>query len=91
MAKRLTLYIFIGLALGLLVGWAINAAMADGTVATQERLATIAGHFSVVSTLFLRLIKMIIAPLVFATLVSGIIHMADTSALGRIGGRALAW
>lgn len=91
MAKRLTLFIFIGLALGLLVGWVINAALADGTAAGQAQLATVAGYFSVVSNLFLRLIKMIIAPLVFATLVSGIVHMADTSALGRIGGRALAW
>jgi Na+/H+-dicarboxylate symporter len=91
MAKRLTLYIFVGLALGLLVGWAINAALADGTAAGQVELATIASYFSVVSNLFLRLIKMIIAPLVFATLVSGIVHMADTSALGRIGGRALGW
>lgn len=91
MAKRLTLYIFIGLALGLLVGWAVNVAIADGTEAGQSQLAAVAGYFSVVSNLFLRLIKMIIAPLVFATLVSGIVHMADTSALGRIGARSLAW
>ncbi|MGN6122957.1 MAG: dicarboxylate/amino acid:cation symporter, partial [Sphingomonas oligoaromativorans] len=41
--------------------------------------------------LFLRLIKMIIAPLVFSTLVVGIAHMGDTSALGRIGARTLGW
>jgi Na+/H+-dicarboxylate symporter len=34
---------------------------------------------------------MIIAPLVFATLVAGIAHMGDSAALGRIGGRAIAW
>ncbi|MFW1373628.1 cation:dicarboxylate symporter family transporter, partial [Vibrio parahaemolyticus] len=37
------------------------------------------------------LIKMIIAPLILATLVTGIASMGDSSALGRIGGRALGW
>ena len=34
---------------------------------------------------------MIIAPLVFATVVSGIAGMGDAKAVGRIGGKALAW
>lgn len=41
--------------------------------------------------LFLRLIKMIVAPLVFASLVTGIAHMGDTRALGRIAVRTLGW
>jgi Na+/H+-dicarboxylate symporter len=44
-----------------------------------------------VTDVFLRLIKMIIAPLVFATLVAGIAHMGDASAVGRIGLKAMAW
>jgi Na+/H+-dicarboxylate symporter len=40
---------------------------------------------------FLHLIKMIIAPLVFATLVTGIAGMGDSSALGRIGGASDGW
>lgn len=91
MAKRLTFYILIGLALGLVVGLATHAAIDDGSAAAGERLTAIAGYFSIVTTLFLRLIKMIIAPLVFATLVSGIAQMGDTKALGRIGARSLAW
>jgi Na+/H+-dicarboxylate symporter len=91
MAKRLTLYIMIGLVAGLVLGLAINAAIDDGTPATAARLSEIAGYFSIVTAVFLRLIKMIIAPLVFATLVAGIAHMGDTTALGRIGGRALGW
>ncbi|MEF3007242.1 cation:dicarboxylase symporter family transporter, partial [Pseudomonas aeruginosa] len=51
----------------------------------------VAGYFSIGTTIFLRLIKMIIAPLVFATLVSGIAQMGDTSALGRVGARAIGW
>ncbi len=91
MAKRLTLYIMIGLVLGLVVGWALNTAIADGTPEATARLKDIASWFSIVTTIFLRLIKMIIAPLVFSTLVVGIAHMGDTGALGRIGARTMAW
>lgn len=91
MAKRLTLYIFIGLVLGLIVGLALNLSLDDGSATATEQLKTIAGYFAIVTGLFLRLIKMIIAPLVFATLVSGVAQMGDTKALGRIGVRSLAW
>jgi len=91
MAKKLTYWILAGLVLGILAGWAINYAIADGTPAGDERLATIAGYFSIVTTLFLRLIKMIIAPLVFSTLVVGVAHMGDTAALGRVGSKAIGW
>ena len=91
MAKRLTTYILIGLVLGLIVGFAINASIDDGSPAAQAQLTQIADYFSIVTSLFLRLIKMIIAPLVFATLVSGIAQMGDTAALGRIGARSLGW
>ena len=40
---------------------------------------------------FLRLIKMIIAPLVFSTLVVGIAHMGDAASVGRVGVKALGW
>jgi Na+/H+-dicarboxylate symporter len=42
-------------------------------------------------TIFLRLIKMIIAPLVIATLVTGIAKMGDIATVGRIGAKALGW
>ena len=91
MAKRLTTFILIGLVLGLAVGLSLNLSLDDGTPASDARLKEIAGYFEILVGLFLRLIKMIIAPLVFATLVSGIAQMGDTKALGRIGGRALGW
>jgi Na+/H+-dicarboxylate symporter len=91
MAKRLTLYILAGLVLGLIVGLVLNTWLDDGSTAAQARLGEIAGYFSILTSIFLRLIKMIIAPLVFATLVSGIAQMGDTAALGRIGARSLAW
>src|SRR6266542_3245057 len=91
MAKRLTQFILIALVLGIVAGWAINAAIDNGTPASAERLKTIADYLSIVTTLFLRLIKMIIAPLVFSTLVAGIAHMGDIAALGRVGLRSLGW
>jgi Na+/H+-dicarboxylate symporter len=91
MGKRLTRYILIALVLGLIAGWAINAAIDDGTPASADRLKSIADYLSIVTALFLRLIKMIIAPLVFSTLVAGIAHMGDVAALGRVGIRSLGW
>ncbi len=91
MAKRLTFWIMIGLIVGLVVGWGLNLSIDDGTPASAVKLQEIAGYFSILTTLFLRLIKMIIAPLVFSTLVLGIAHMGDTQALGRVGLRSLAW
>jgi Na+/H+-dicarboxylate symporter len=90
-AKRLTRYILIALVLGIIAGWAVNAFIDDGTPASAARLKEIADYLSIVTALFLRLIKMIIAPLVFSTLVAGIAHMGDVAALGRVGVRSLLW
>src|SRR3954453_13608845 len=91
MAKNLTKFILLALVLGLIAGWAINAAIDDGTPHSAERLKSIAEYLSIVTALFLRLIKMIIAPLVFSTLVAGIAHMGDIAALGRVGVRSILW
>jgi Na+/H+-dicarboxylate symporter len=47
--------------------------------------------FSVLSDIFLRLIKMIVAPLVFTTLVVGVAKVGDIGAVGRIGGKTMLW
>jgi Na+/H+-dicarboxylate symporter len=91
MAKKLTRFIIFALVLGIIAGWAINYALDDGTPEAAARLKSIADYLSIVTALFLRLIKMIIAPLVFSTLVAGIAHMGDVAALGRIGVRSLGW
>ena len=87
MDKRLTALIVFGMVLGVLAGFAANLAFADDAAAA----ATTAEYLKLLPDLFLRLVKMIIAPLVFSTIVVGINHMGDTAALGRIGGRALLW
>jgi Na+/H+-dicarboxylate symporter len=83
-ANRLTLYIIIGLVLGLLTGYVVN----QGDAA---KAAEIADGLGLITTIFLRLIKMIIAPLVFSTLVVGVAKMGDLNAVGRVGGKALLW
>ncbi|MBA4354338.1 MAG: dicarboxylate/amino acid:cation symporter [Novosphingobium sp.] len=87
MARRLTLYILIGMVLGIIVGYALNTAYPKG----DATLAFTADTLKLLPDVFLRLIKMIVAPLVLATIVSGIASMGDSAALGRIGGRSLAW
>ena len=69
MAKRLTLYIGIALVIGIIVGAALHA------TASPQTIADLVKYLGLVTYAFLRLIKMIIAPLVFSTLVVGIAHM----------------
>ena len=91
MAKRLTYWILIALVLGVVVGWALNYFQGDGTPEGGPVVKEIARYLSILTTIFLHLIKMIIAPLVFSTLVVGIAHMGDTAALGRVGARTIGW
>src|SRR6201988_3279820 len=86
MRSKLTTIILIGMVLGILVGYACHILWPDPKTAK-----TIADYISLFTDIFLRLIKMIIAPLVFSTLVVGVAHMGDTKAVGRIGGKAMVW
>ncbi|PWF45000.1 dicarboxylate/amino acid:cation symporter [Massilia glaciei] len=81
--NRLTVYILAALVLGIVAGYVINL-----TVAAPAKYAE---YMSLITTMFLRLIKMIIAPLVFSTLVVGIARMGDANEVGRIGAKALGW
>ena len=58
---------------------------------SADQTKSVADALGIVTTVFLRLIKMIIAPLVFATLVVGIAHMEDAAAIGRVGAKSIAW
>ncbi|MBI3438456.1 MAG: dicarboxylate/amino acid:cation symporter [Proteobacteria bacterium] len=85
MQRFLTLFVLVGLILGIAVGWVLHQQY------PADHWPTIAGYFKVVTDLFLRLIRMIIAPLVLSTLVVGIAHMGGTGSLGRVGVRTLLW
>jgi Na+/H+-dicarboxylate symporter len=86
MKLKLTTWIFLAMLAGIGVGW-----MCHELLPTPESAKTVAGYISLFTDVFLRLIKMIIAPLVFSTLVVGIAHMGDTASIGRIGIKTMAW
>ncbi len=84
--KRLFAYLIIGaMILGVVTGWGINH------FSTAEQAQAAATNLSLITDVFLRLIKMIIAPLVFTTLVAGIAHMEDAASVGRIGVKTMTW
>jgi Na+/H+-dicarboxylate symporter len=83
---KLTTWIFAGMLLGIVVGY-----MCHELLPTPESAKITAGYISLFTDVFLRLIKMIIAPLVFSTLVVGIAHMGDTASIGRIGVKTMLW
>jgi Na+/H+-dicarboxylate symporter len=85
MNRLFTSFIVGAMILGVAVGWAINQ------FAAPDQARAVADNLSIVTDVFLRLIKMIIAPLVFTTLVAGIAHMEDAAAIGRVGVKAMGW
>src|SRR5262244_3993953 len=80
------LYVMAGLVLGIVLGLASYYSFPDKASAFE-----VAKYMSLISTIFLKLIKMIIGPLVFSTLVVGIGHMGDAATGGRIGCKTMAW
>ena len=86
MRSTLTTIILIGMLLGIAVGYACHTLWPDPATAKG-----ISDYISLMTDIFLRLIKMIIAPLVFSTLVVGVAHMGDPKIVGRIGAKAMLW
>ena len=85
MNRLFTSFIIAAMVLGVAVGWGLNQ------FASPDQAKAVAENLSIVTDVFLRLIKMIIAPLVFSTLVSGIAHMEDAATIGRTGAKTMGW
>lgn len=83
--SKLTLYIIVAMIVGVATGYFIHEN------ASPQTIATFSNNIKILTTIFLRLIQMIIAPLVFSTLVVGIAKLGDLKAVGRVGGKALLW
>lgn len=87
MDRKLTLWIMIGMILGVVAGYIANVALAGN----PQNMEYAVKSFNLLSGIFLNLVKMLVAPLILATIVVGIAHMGDSAALGRIGFRAIMW
>src|SRR5438128_2320521 len=83
--NNLTLYILIAMVLGIITGYLINQFSAEST------RTVFSTNIKLLTTIFLRLVQMIIAPLVFSTLVVGIAKLGDLKTVGRVGGKSLLW
>src|SRR5271156_5214221 len=87
-SNRLTLYIILAMIAGVVLGFIFNRSLAGRDAAAQDKLLE---PFSILADIFLRLIKMIVAPLVFTTLVVGVAKQGNIKAVGRIGGKTMLW
>lgn len=84
-SNKLTVYIVIAMVAGAILGYFIHESKDQATI------DAFAKNIKLLTTIFLRLVQMIIAPLVFTTLVVGIAKLGDLKTVGRVGGKALLW
>jgi Na+/H+-dicarboxylate symporter len=83
--SRLTLYILVAMVLGIIAGYYVHESYSATTI------KTFSDNIKLLTTIFLRMVQMIIAPIVFATLVVGIARLGDMKTVGRVGGKAMLW
>lgn len=86
MRKGLTYLVFLATLLGALFGLACHSLIRDPATA-----ATITQGLGLITTIFLRAVKMLIAPLVLTTLVSGVGRMGDAGDIGRVALKTMSW
>src|SRR6188474_472434 len=83
--NKLTVFILLSMVLGVLTGYLIHSNASPGFIGSFSQ------NIKLLSTIFIRLVQMIIAPLVFTTLVVGIAKLGDLKTVGRVGGKAILW
>lgn len=83
--SRLTLFIVLAMLLGITCGYLVHEN------ASPEFIKNFAPKIKLLAAIFIRLVQMIIAPLVFSTLVVGIAKLGDLKTVGRVGGKAMIW
>ncbi|MGY3254907.1 dicarboxylate/amino acid:cation symporter [Pseudomonas chlororaphis] len=84
-SRLLVKAIVIAMISGVVLGGMLHSQL--DTAAAKE----VAGYLNLVTDVFLRLIKMVIAPLVLATLVTGVASMSGNGSMGRVGFKAIIW
>jgi Na+/H+-dicarboxylate symporter len=71
--------------LGIIAGYNVHESYGP------ETQKVFSDNAKLLTTIFLRMVQMIIAPIVFATLVVGIAKLGDMKTVGRVGGKAMLW
>jgi len=84
-SNKLTIYIFVALLFGIALGYVVHE------FTSPAFIKQFASSIKLLGTIFIRLVKTIIAPLVFSTLVVGIAKLGDLKTVGRVGGKAMLW
>ncbi|MEY8709576.1 dicarboxylate/amino acid:cation symporter [Mangrovibacter phragmitis] len=84
-SNKLTMFIVLFMIAGILCGAAVHE------YASTDSITAWATNITLFTDIFLRLIKMVIAPLVFSTLTVGIMRMGETSTISRVGSKAMVW
>ncbi len=84
-SNKLTRNILIAMVLGISVGYAVHE------LVPKESISSFSSTVKLLGTIFIRLVKTIIAPLVFTTLVVGIAKLGNLKTVGRVGGKAILW
>ncbi len=82
--NKLFIAIIVALILGVILGGIVHYQLPDSKEVFSKNI-------KLLGTIFIRMVQMIIAPLVFSTLVVGIAKMGDMKMVGRVGGKAMAW
>jgi Na+/H+-dicarboxylate symporter len=80
--------LFVAIILALILGILAGAVVHYSFFSYQAEFSK---NIKLLGTIFIRMVQMIIAPLVFSTLVVGIAKMGDLKMVGRIGAKAMAW
>ena len=78
-------YILIALILGIIAGQSVHS------FCSLKTITIVSENIKLLGTIFIRLIQMIVAPLVFCTIIVGISKMGDMKMVGRVGGKAMLW
>lgn len=86
MRKGLTLLVFLATLLGAGFGLACH-----GLIQDQASMTAVTQGLDLITTLFLRAVRMLIAPLVLTTLVSGVGRMGHAGDIGRVALKAMSW
>jgi len=84
--QKLSNRILLGLVLGLVFGVLLNLTVADQDWA---KAFLIDGVLAVVGEIFIRFLSMLVVPLVFVSLITGVSSLSDPKKLGRVGGKAV--